>query len=119
MTWTRVRERTGVVGILAAAAVLIALTWLGTISATSSQRAEAEARIAADMANQAMAFEQHVQTELLEVDQTLRVLAHAWQSDPERFRLLPWRSHLVLLNEISPDVLIADERGNVRDGTVP
>lgn len=119
MSGARVGQRLGFIAILAATTVLIALTWFGTLTATNSQLAEAEARIRASVANQAMVFEQQIQVDLLEVDQTLRILAHAWESDPEHFRLHPWRGHLVLLNEISPDVYIADAHGQVNDGTVP
>ncbi|MEJ0017067.1 MAG: PAS-domain containing protein [Acetobacteraceae bacterium] len=118
-TRKRVSQITGLVLILAATVALVTLTWLGTLSAVRVQHAEAEARVEADVMNQAMVFEQQVQVDLLEVDQTLRLLAHAWEADPAHFRLYPWRSHLVLLNEISPDVFIADERGTVRDGTIP
>ena len=104
---------------IAAAAILIALTWLATFSATRSERADAEARIAANVASQAALFQRQVEVDLLEVDETLRVLAHAWEIDPDHFQLLSWRGNLVLLNEISPDVFIADERGVVRDSTVP
>jgi signal transduction histidine kinase len=106
-------------GIVAATVILIALTWLGTFNVARSGRAEAEAHIEASVANQAAQFEAQVQIDLLEVDQTLRVLAHAWEADPDHFNLLSWRSDLVLLNRISPDLYIADERGIIRDGTVP
>ena len=119
MNRTRVSQAMGLVGVVAATAILIALTWLGTISATLTDRAGTAASIDADVASQAALFVEQVQVDLLEVDQTLRVLAHAWEADPDHFRLLSWRSNLVLLNEISPDVFIADERGTVRDGTVP
>jgi signal transduction histidine kinase/DNA-binding response OmpR family regulator len=119
MNRTRVTQATSLLAIVAATLMLVALTWLGTLTATSTQRADAEARIEANMANQAAVFEQQVQIDLLEVDQTLRVLAHAWEADATHFHLIDWRENLVLLNQISPDVFIADARGAVRDGTVP
>jgi signal transduction histidine kinase/DNA-binding NarL/FixJ family response regulator len=119
MNRTRVSQAMRLAGIAAATAILIALTWLATLSATRSERADAQARIAASMANQAALFQRQVQVDLLEVDETLRVLAHAREIDPDHFHLLSWRDNLVLLNEISPDVFIADERGIVRDSTVP
>jgi hypothetical protein len=119
MNRTRVSPAMGLVGIVAATVILVALTWLGTIRATLTERAAAAAGIEAGMARQAALFEQQVRVELLEADQTLRVLAHAWEADPDHFRLLPWRGNLVLLNQISPDIFIADDRGTVRDGTVP
>jgi signal transduction histidine kinase/ActR/RegA family two-component response regulator len=115
----RISEVTGLIGILAATLMLIALTWIGTISATRSQRAEADAHVVANVANQALLFKHQVQHALLEVDQSLRVLGHAWENDPGNFHLLVWRNELVMLNTISPDVFIIDERGLVRDSTVP
>jgi signal transduction histidine kinase/DNA-binding response OmpR family regulator len=107
-------------GAIAGAALgLIALTWLGTYSAVRSQRAEAEARAEARVASRAMVFAQQVNVSLLEVDEELRTLAHAWESDRDHFHLAAWRPQLVLLNEISPDVSIADERGRISDSTVP
>jgi signal transduction histidine kinase/DNA-binding response OmpR family regulator len=119
MNRTRVSQAMRLAGVAAATAILIALTWLATLSATRSEHADAEARIAASVASQAALFQRQVQVDLLEVDETLRVLAHAWEIDPDHFQLLSWRGSLVLLNEISPDVFIADERGVVRDSTVP
>lgn len=119
MNRTRLSHGMGLVGIAAATVILIALTWFGTISATRTERAAAEASIDADVASQAALFVEQVQVDLLEVDQTLRVLAHGWEADPDHFRLVSGRSHLVLLNEISPDLFIVDERGTVRDATVP
>jgi signal transduction histidine kinase/CheY-like chemotaxis protein len=119
MNRTRVSQAMRLAGIAAATAILIALTWLATLSATRSERADAQARIAASVANQAALFQRQVEVELLEVDEALRVLTHAWEIDPDHFHLLSWRDNLVLLNEISPDVFIVDERGIVRDSTVP
>jgi signal transduction histidine kinase/CheY-like chemotaxis protein len=119
MNPTRVSKAMRLAGIAAATTILIVLTWLATLSATRSERSDAQARIAASVANQAALFERQVEVELLEVDEALRVLAHAWEIDPDHFHLLSWRDNLVLLNEISPDVFIVDERGIVRDSTVP
>jgi signal transduction histidine kinase/DNA-binding response OmpR family regulator len=108
----------GFAGITVAAVTLIALTWIGTLSAVQTQRAEAEKRVAASVANQATVFEERLQVDLLEEDETLGTLALAWRMDPDHFRLAPWRTHLVLLNSISPELFIADASGIVRDGTV-
>ena len=119
MNRIRVSQATGLIGILAATQMLIALTWIGTISATRSQRAEAEAHVAVSVANQALLFKDQVQRDLLEVEQGLHVLGHAWENDPTNFRLLGWRNQLLMLNTISPDIFITDEHGIVRDSTVP
>ena len=72
-------------GILAGTLTLVALTWTGTLTATRTQRADAVAHVAADAANQAQIFEEQLQRKLLEVDQTLRLIARAWERDPETF----------------------------------
>src|ERR1700760_436987 len=109
----------GLGAIVAASLVLISLTWVGTLHAVRSHRSEAEARVEANVASQVALFAQQVRMSLLEVDEELRTLAHAWESDPEHFRLLPWRNQFVLLNEINPDLVLVDRRGRVTDGTAP
>ena len=56
MNRTRVSQAMRLAGIAAATAILIALTWLATLSATRSERADAQARIAASMANQGQIY---------------------------------------------------------------
>ncbi len=119
MNLKRSSRAVALVSILAATVTLIALTWVGTLSATYIQRTEAEARVAASVANQAELFEQQLQRQFLEVDQTLRILAHDWEADPAHFNMLALRNELVLLNSISPTVFIVDDHGIVRGGTVP
>ena len=114
-----VRVRLGLAGLIVVISILVGLTWLGTFAVTRTQRGQDEARIAASLASQTALFEEQVQVDLLEVDQTLHVLAHAWAADPDHFQLLSWRDSLVLLNRISPDLFIADEHGTIRDGTIP
>jgi signal transduction histidine kinase/DNA-binding response OmpR family regulator len=119
MNLRRSSRAVALVSILAATVTLIALTWVGTLSATYIQRTEAQARVAASVANQAELFEQQLQRQFLEVDQTLRILAHDWEVDPAHFDMMALRNELVLLNSISPTVFIVDEHGIVRGGTVP
>ena len=110
---------TVLVASLAAVAVLLALTWLSALTTIRSQRAEAEASIAASALSQAEAFRDKLQRQLLEVDETLRILVHAWESNPGSFNLLSWRSQLVLMSQLSADVFMVDEKGIVRHDTVP
>jgi signal transduction histidine kinase/DNA-binding response OmpR family regulator len=119
MNRMRVSQTMGFAGVAAATLILVGLTWFGTFSATRSQRTEAEARVEAREANQAALFAEQVQVDLLEVNQTLRLLAHAWETDPDHFHLVSWRNDIVLLNTIGPDLFIADEHGIVRDASVP
>ena len=109
----------GMSGIVVGTLALITLTWIGTLTATRTERAAAEARVSTNTANQAQVIEEQLQRRLLEVDQALRILARAWQADPAGFNLPAWRDQLVLLDDLSPDVLIADEKGIVRHGTIP
>ncbi len=113
----RTTSRFGLAAIVVACLVLIALTWFGTFSAVHGQQSAAEARVETGVAGQATLFAQQVRVSLAEVDEELRTLAHAWESDPDHFRLQPWRNQFVLLSEISPDVMLADRRGRIIDGT--
>ena len=119
MSWQNKGRLVGLACIIVGAAALIALTWLGTLNATRSRRAEAEARVAANVANKALVFQAQLQRQILEVDQVLRILARDWAANPEHFDMLAWREQLVLLKDISPDVEITDETGTIRQDTVP
>ena len=116
---TRVSRMVGLLIIVAATAALVALTWFGTFIEAGWQRDEAEAHLEADVTSQATLFEDQVQRDLMELNQTLGVLGHAWEGDPSHFSLLKWRDLLVMTNTFSPDIYIANEHGVVRDDTVP
>src|SRR3954451_17513297 len=100
MTPRTTSQQLGLAAIVLASLLLIALTWFGTFSAVHGQQAAAEARVETGVAGQATLFAQQVRVSLAEVDEELRTLAHAWESDPEHFRLQPWRNQFVLLSEI-------------------
>ncbi|HTI84079.1 MAG TPA: PAS-domain containing protein [Acetobacteraceae bacterium] len=119
MSRIRAGQAAGLLGIIATTLALILLTWLGTLGATRSQRAEAASHVAANVANQALLFRDQLQRDLLEVDQSLRLLGDGWAIDPKNFRLPAWRNQLVLLNTICSEISISDERGTIRDSTVP
>lgn len=119
MSRVRAGQVTGLLGIIAAALTLILLTWLGTIGATHSQQAEAEAHVAANVANRALLFKDRLQRDLMLVDQSLRILGHSWESDPKNFRLLAWHGQFVSMNAICSDISITDEHGIIHDSTVP
>ena len=116
---TRVSRVVGLLIIVAATVALVALTWFGTFTEAGWQRDEAEAHLEADVTSQATLFEDQVQRDLMELNQTLGVLGHAWEGDPSHFSLLKWRDLLVMTNTFSPDIYIANEHGMVRDDTVP
>lgn len=109
----------GGLAILAAAAGLIALTWGGARHAIQMQRIEASARITAIVANQALTFTEQVNRQIMALDQTLRILVHAWEADPRHFDLEAWRNQSVVLSGISRDMLLVDENGVIRQSSVP
>ena len=88
---TRVSRVVGLLIIVAATAALVALTWFGTFTEAGWQRDEAETHLEADVTSQATLFEDQVQRDLMELNQTLGVLGHAWEGDPSHFSLLKWR----------------------------
>ena len=119
MSRLRAGQATGLLGIIAATLGLVLLTWLGTLSATHSQRAEAASHVAANVANQALLFKDQLQRDFLAVDQTLRLLSAGWTIDPGTFHLPVWRNQLVLLNSICSGISIANEQGTILDSTAP
>ena len=98
---------------------LIAITWFGTNSAIQAQRQEAQARILARVADQAVSFQHEIHQQLLELDQTLRILVGAWEADPPHFNLNAWRDRAVALADLSHDMLLADNHGRIVQSTVP
>jgi signal transduction histidine kinase/CheY-like chemotaxis protein/HPt (histidine-containing phosphotransfer) domain-containing protein len=106
-------------GIIAAAAALIALAWLGAISAINAERNQVEARVETTVGVEAVAFEQQVHRELLALDQTLHVLRHEWEQNPTGFDLNAWRSQAVLLNQAASSIFLTDANGVVRAAGTP
>jgi signal transduction histidine kinase/CheY-like chemotaxis protein len=119
MRWTHGGRLLGPFSIVVGTAALVALTWISTLTATRTQRAEAEVRVSTSVANQAQVFKDQLQRKLLEIDQALRILQHSWEADPGNFNMRAWRGQLVLLNDLSTDISIADETGTVRHATLP
>lgn len=105
--------------IFLAAGSLIALTWFGTFNAIGAQRAETSARIASTVANQAQAFSEQIGRHILALDQTLRGMRRAWAANPSQFNLELRRGDSLVLNGISRDMLLVDERGIIRQSSVP
>lgn len=109
----------GQAGIVAAAAALIALAWLGATSAIRAERDQAEARVETAVGIEALAFQEQLHRELLSLDQTLRFLRHAWDQDPVNFNLAAWRAQAMLLDEVAGNVFIVDANGVVRQAGTP
>jgi signal transduction histidine kinase/CheY-like chemotaxis protein len=104
--------------ILIAAACLIALTWVGTTQAIRAQRIENTNRVTATLANQALTFSEQVNRQILGLDQTLRILVTAWETNPRGFDLEAWRNQAVVLNGLSRDMVLTDENGIIRQSSV-
>src|SRR5690349_20994490 len=107
------------VTIIIAATILIALAWIGARDAIRVHRAEALARVQAEVQERAFALEEELHRELLSLDQTLRILEFEWQRDPEHFDLAERAKQVVVISEVSLQIFIADAYGRVRTSTRP
>ncbi len=96
----------------------MAATWFGTLTAIQAQHEEATARVVVRVTNQASSFEELVQRQILDLDQTLRFLAGAWEVDPRKFDLAAWRDRAVALSGIGRELLLADASGHIVQSTV-
>jgi signal transduction histidine kinase len=103
--------------VITAALALIALTWIGVRDAILAHRAEAEARVQAEVVGKARVFEELWRRELLSLDQTLRILEYDWQRDPAGFDMAARSAQLVSLNDVSLQIFIADGQGIVRSSS--
>lgn len=108
----------GATGIILVAAALIALTWVSTLQAVEAQRREAIARVTATVSNQALTFSEQINRQLLALDQTLRILENAWESNPAQFDLEAWKSRAPALNGLIHDLVLADGQGVIRQSSV-
>ncbi len=119
MGWLHRRGLRGAALLVAAAVILIGLTWLGTWGATEAEEREARARVAADVSNQALVFEDQLRRELLVLDQTLRILEHAWEADPGGFDLQGWKQRALALPDLTLQLFVTDANGIIRSSTRP
>jgi len=108
----------GALGIILTAIGLIALTWVGTMRAIHVQQQENLTRVNAILTNQALTLTEQVNRQLLALDQTLRMLVTAWETNPGAFDLEVLRSQAVVLNGISRDMILTDEAGIIRQSSV-
>ena len=110
---SRLGSALGQVAIVVAALVLIALAWIGSFSAITAERDQAEARVEAAVGVEATALEEQISRQLLALDQTLRFLRREQEANPSGFDLAAWRAQATLLNEISGSLFLVDETGKV------
>ncbi len=97
---------------------LIALTCAATYRSIRGQHAETEVRVNTLLTNQTLALSEEINRQFLAVDQTLRVLAHAWEGEPDRFNLEQRRADAAVLSGLSRDMILVDENGIVRQASV-
>jgi signal transduction histidine kinase/CheY-like chemotaxis protein len=105
--------------ILIGAAGLIALTWTATLTAIARQHAQAEADITAHAERRVRDVADALNRQLLDIDQSLRMVVGAWQYDPAHFDLQAWQSRAVALRGISGGMQMLDEHGRIIQSTVP
>ena len=107
-----------VLGIIAII-VLAILTGGATYRSILGQRAETEARVNIALTSQALALSEQINRQFLAVDQTLLVLARAWEADPATLKLEDRRAEATVLSGLSRDMILVDENGIVRQSSVP
>ena len=95
------RTRFGQVVIAFAGLLLIGVAWIGTLDAIRAERLQATAHASADVANQALVFEQEVRRQFLVLDQTIAILEREWERDPARFDLNAWRARTAVLADLA------------------
>ncbi|HVY16161.1 MAG TPA: PAS-domain containing protein [Rhodopila sp.] len=108
----------GAAGIVLVAAALVALTWASTLRAVQAQRDQVLARVTATVSNQALTFAEQINGQILTIDQTLRVMENAWESDPGQFDLEAWKNRSPALNGLGHDIVLADRDGTIRQSSV-
>ena len=109
----------GSTAILAGLAGLTALTWAVTIGSIEANRIDTSDRVAATVGNQARSFSEQIGRQILALDQTTRILADAWEADPNQFDLLSWRPQMLVASGISRNVLLVDRNGAIRQASIP
>jgi signal transduction histidine kinase/DNA-binding response OmpR family regulator len=105
--------------IVAGALALIALVWLGTFAVLHETRREVEAQEAAELANEALIFADRMSDHLNAIEQTLRILEHDWETNPEGFDLSAWRQRALVLSDPALQICVTDANGIIRVSTVP
>jgi signal transduction histidine kinase/FixJ family two-component response regulator/HPt (histidine-containing phosphotransfer) domain-containing protein len=105
----------GIVAIL----VLAVLTGIATYRSILAQRADTEARVNTALTNQTMALSEEINRQFLAVDQTLRILARGWETDPAAFKLEDRRADATVLSGLNRDMILVDENGIIRQASVP
>lgn len=96
------------VGVLVAAMALIALVWINEARTVANQRNELRASVEATVGGQALVLADEVRREMLALAQSLTVIKHAFEADPQHFDMSVWRAQMPALMDTAEDVFIAD-----------
>ncbi len=102
------------IGIVIAAATLIALIWLIPSRSIEAERNDLRARIEATLSGQSMVLAEQIRREMLSVEQSLRILREAFQADPDHFDMTAWRKQMPALTDVTDDAFIADAQNIIR-----
>jgi signal transduction histidine kinase len=105
--------------VLLATAVLVGLTWFGTLRAVDSHLQDAQARVDSELQGKALSVEEQLRRELLLVDQALRFMEADWERDPAGFGFDEWHGRMALLRQMAFQVFLTDEHGVIRESTRP
>lgn len=101
-------------GIVVAAATLIALVWLIPSRSIRTERDDLRARIEATVSGQSVVLAEQIRRELLGVEQSLRILKAAFQADPDHFDIGAWREQMPALTDVVEDAFILDAQFIIR-----
>jgi PAS domain-containing protein len=106
-------------GVLVAAATLIALIWLVASGVIQAQRTDLRARVEVTVAGQSLVLADEIHREMLGVQQSLRILKAAFQADPDHFDMGAWREQMPALTDVTDDAFIADSQYIIRHDINP
>lgn len=107
------------VAIAMTSAALIILVWTLTNRNIDEQAAEIRARTDQQVTSVAYVLAREVQDELQLVDQSLAIIQDDWKKDSDTVDLGAWRKQLLALTSVANDIFIANQQGQIVQGTVP
>jgi signal transduction histidine kinase/CheY-like chemotaxis protein len=107
------------IAIVAAALVLIMVTWVFTLISIDTEEREARMRAEGNVDNLALTVEWQLRRQLQAIDQTLIIMANDWKGDPIRFDPDASRARSALLGDGSVQIFLLDTMGFVMSSTQP
>jgi PAS domain-containing protein len=107
------------IGVVVAAATLLALIWLVAFRSIDTERNDVRARNEARVSGQAVVFAEQIRLEMLGIDQSLLILKEAFQADPDHFDMDAWRKQMPALTDATDDAFIVDAQYIIRHDINP